>query len=189
MSRFLRSGAPCSAGTSARNSTHEQFSTVVREPPQAFRAADPMRPLSRTSGTASSATRAASRTLMLGVHRWPLMTTLELTGYRDWLVQRRRLAQPETFCWTWIQTHLPDWYTDRRLRPTPDAAAFKRAGRAAGRTDPSAGLHGRRLRLPRPGLLVGPLPGRQPHRPRPPAGAGPAQPGTADAGAAARAGP
>ena len=47
---------------------------------------------------------------LLGVHRWPLMTSLELTQYRDWLNQRRQLAQPGTFFWTWVQTHTPEWY-------------------------------------------------------------------------------
>lgn len=45
------------------------------------------------------------------VHRWPLMTTLEMPRYRDWLEQRRLLANPGTFTWTWIQTHMPDWFT------------------------------------------------------------------------------
>jgi hypothetical protein len=49
---------------------------------------------------------------LLGVHRWPLMTGLELTQYREWLNQRRVLAQSDAFMWTWIQTHLPDWYTN-----------------------------------------------------------------------------
>jgi hypothetical protein len=48
---------------------------------------------------------------LLGVHRWPLMTSLELPQYREWLDQRRRMARPGTFTWTWVQTHLPDWYT------------------------------------------------------------------------------
>jgi hypothetical protein len=53
-----------------------------------------------------------SRSLqLLGIHRWPLMTTLEFPRYREWLDQRRRLANPGVFLWTWIQTHLPDWYT------------------------------------------------------------------------------
>lgn len=56
--------------------------------------------------------RPYSRTLdLVGVHRWPLLTSLELTQYRDWLNQRRQLARPGTFFWTWVQTHLPDWYT------------------------------------------------------------------------------
>lgn len=49
---------------------------------------------------------------MVGVHRWPLMTTLELPQYREWLEQRRRLANPGSFTWTWIQTHMPEWYTN-----------------------------------------------------------------------------
>ena len=56
----------------------------------------------------------APNSLMLGMHRWPLMTGLELTGYRDWLTQRRQLALEKrliSYCWTWIQTHLDDWYT------------------------------------------------------------------------------
>jgi hypothetical protein len=49
---------------------------------------------------------------LLGVHRWPLMTGLELTQYREWLNQRRLLVQADTYLWTWVQTHLPDWYTN-----------------------------------------------------------------------------
>jgi hypothetical protein len=48
---------------------------------------------------------------MVGIHRWPLLTGLELPQYREWLCQRVRLAVPGTYLWTWIQTHLPDWYT------------------------------------------------------------------------------
>lgn len=57
--------------------------------------------------------RPYSRNLeMVGMHRWPLMTGLELNNYREWLVQRTRLAEPGTYNWTWIQTHLPEWYTN-----------------------------------------------------------------------------
>jgi len=45
---------------------------------------------------------------MIGVHRWPLMTTLNPNDYRDWLVSRTRLAQPDAFFWTWVQTHVPE---------------------------------------------------------------------------------
>lgn len=56
--------------------------------------------------------RPYSRSLdLVGVHRWPLLTSLELSQYRDWLNQRRQLARPGTFFWTWVQTHLPEWYT------------------------------------------------------------------------------
>lgn len=60
---------------------------------------------------------------LVGVHRWPLMTTLELPRYREWLEQRRRLANPGTFTWTWIQTHMPDWFTNV-LYERSSAAAF-----------------------------------------------------------------
>lgn len=52
---------------------------------------------------------------MIGAYRWPLMTTLELPKYREWLEGRRELAtqaSPGAYTWTWIQTHLPDWYSE-----------------------------------------------------------------------------
>jgi hypothetical protein len=55
--------------------------------------------------------RYSSSVDMLSVHRWPLMTTMELTQYKDWLESRARLAKPGTFMWTWIQTHTPEFYT------------------------------------------------------------------------------
>ncbi len=48
---------------------------------------------------------------LVGAHRWPLMSSLELSGYRDWLQQRRTFTWPQTFMWTWIQDHLPEAYT------------------------------------------------------------------------------
>lgn len=65
---------------------------------------------------------------LLGAHRWPLMTAMELPQYRDWLNQRRLLARPGTFMWTWIQTHLPDWYTSLVYDQT--------GGRETGFTEP-----------------------------------------------------
>ncbi|MFO0808043.1 MAG: hypothetical protein U0746_05430 [Gemmataceae bacterium] len=47
---------------------------------------------------------------LLAAHRFPLMTSLELPQYRDWLTQRRLLARPGTFFWTWVQTHMQDWF-------------------------------------------------------------------------------
>lgn len=44
---------------------------------------------------------------VVGAHRWPLFTSLELTRYRDWLGQRRELAGPRPVFWTWIQNHVP----------------------------------------------------------------------------------
>jgi hypothetical protein len=49
---------------------------------------------------------------LVGAHRWPLFTSMEMTRYRDWLVQRRNLSRPNTFLWAWVQTQLPDWYVD-----------------------------------------------------------------------------
>lgn len=61
---------------------------------------------------------------LLGVHRWPLLTGLELSQYRDWLKQRRLLSQPpNNFLWTWVQTHLPDWYT-QLVYDRPGSASF-----------------------------------------------------------------
>jgi hypothetical protein len=91
------------------NLTADNFPEVARTA-RAFRLADPMRPV---SADVWDGFRNYSRSLeqfMVGVHRWPLMTALELEQYRDWLVQRRRLMAPGAFCWTWVQNHLPDWF-------------------------------------------------------------------------------
>src|SRR5262249_25538990 len=45
--------------------------------------------------------RSYSRNLdLISVHRWPLMTGLDLLEYHDWLNKRRLLARPGTFLWT-----------------------------------------------------------------------------------------
>jgi hypothetical protein len=86
----------------------EQSSAVSRTA-QMLRAADPQRPL---AADVWDGLKPYSRSVnLLGVHRWPLMTSLELSQYREWLEQRRLLANPGTFMWTWVQTHLPDWHT------------------------------------------------------------------------------
>lgn len=60
---------------------------------------------------------------VVGAHRWPLFTSLELVRYRDWLAQRRSLvAGGRCLFWTWVQNHLPDWYVSSVLgQPNPDA--------------------------------------------------------------------
>jgi hypothetical protein len=65
---------------------------------------------------------------LVGVHRWPLMTTLELPRYREWLEQRRHLAIPGTFTWTWIQTHMPDWFTNVLYERSSTAAFTEPVG-------------------------------------------------------------
>jgi hypothetical protein len=83
-------------------------------------AADPNRPL---AADVWDGFQPYSRSVeLLGVHRWPLMTGLELPNFRQWLNQRRLLAQPGTFTWTWVQTHLPDWYTSLVYEQKSDAA-------------------------------------------------------------------
>lgn len=41
---------------------------------------------------------------MLGVSRPVLNTSFSLREYRDWLKERRRIARPGSFLWTWVQT-------------------------------------------------------------------------------------
>jgi hypothetical protein len=74
------------------------------------RSADPERPIAADVWDGFQAYR-DQKIDMVGIHRWPLMTALELGQYRDWLSQRRNLAESRGFPWTWVQTHLPDWYT------------------------------------------------------------------------------
>ncbi|MCS7045675.1 MAG: hypothetical protein NZO58_04900, partial [Gemmataceae bacterium] len=89
---------------------------------ETIRATDPGRPL---AADVWDGLLPFSRSLnMIGIHRWPLMTTMELPKYREWLEQRRHLANPDAYVWTWIQTHLPDWYT-QLLYDRPAAAGFK----------------------------------------------------------------
>jgi hypothetical protein len=128
-------------------------STMVARTAQAFDAVDPHRPMAADVRDGfKSYTRTVDR-LMVGVHRWPLMTTLSMTGYRDFLMQRRRLvaeAKPDTFCWTWIQTHLPDWFTTVAYdRPTGIAQASTNAagqGPGAAGGEP-LGPHPEQIRL------------------------------------------
>jgi hypothetical protein len=95
---------------------------LVLHAAQAIHGADPQRPLGADvwDGFAPY-----SRSIdVVGTHRWPLMTTLELPLYRDWLEQRRLLARPGTYTWTWIQTHLPDWYSNL-VYEHPASAGFQ----------------------------------------------------------------
>ncbi len=71
---------------------------------------DPDRPIAVDIGDGFQAFRTQNIDLW-SMHRCPLMTGLELGQYRDWLTQRRNLALSNSFAWTWVQTHLPDWFT------------------------------------------------------------------------------
>ncbi len=102
------------------NLAYEQTSLVSRSA-QLVRQVDPQRPpggdawdgLARYSGSLN----------LLSVHRWPLMTGMEISQYRVWLEQRRTLANPGTFLWSWVQTHTPEWYTNL-LYERPASAGF-----------------------------------------------------------------
>ena len=91
------------------NLEYEKF-PAINQAARAFRAADPMRPVSADVWDGFQRYSRGIDQMLIGAHRWPLLTGLELTGYCSWLMGRRQLAQPGTFCWTWVQTHLPDWF-------------------------------------------------------------------------------
>lgn len=87
---------------------YEQAQVVGRSA-EIVKAADPGRPV---GGDVWDGFQPYSRHFnLVGVHRWPLMTGLEMTDYRNWLEQRRLLANPGAFTWTWVQTHTPDFFT------------------------------------------------------------------------------
>jgi hypothetical protein len=87
----------------------EEQREAVMATAEQLHAADPQCPL---GGDIWDGFRPYSRSLdLIGVHRWPLLTGLELSQYREWLEQRHNLMRPGSFFWTWIQTQLPDWYT------------------------------------------------------------------------------
>ena len=99
----------------------DRFSTAARLQRE-FRKVDPQRPV---LGDIWDGFKGYSRGLdsfMVGTHRWPLMTSLELTAYRDWLMTRRQLSS-DAYTWTWIQTHVPDWFLNL-TRPTKSGENF-----------------------------------------------------------------
>jgi hypothetical protein len=83
-----------------------------------IRAQDPRRPRGADLWEGFSA---YSRYLdVVGAHRWPLFTNLDMGKYRDWLAQRRQLTADRATFWTWIQNHLPDWYVADVLHQRPE---------------------------------------------------------------------
>ncbi len=60
---------------------------------------------------------------MVGVHRWPLFTGLEMSHYRDWLETRGHLTEPGIYLYTWIQAHTPDEIQARMVDQQPQQAA------------------------------------------------------------------
>lgn len=84
----------------------EDYRRVTRTV-EAIRAADPRRPVAADVWDGFG--RFAIPLQLVGTHRDPLLTSLELDKYSQWLEQRRILASGARFHWTWIQTHIPDW--------------------------------------------------------------------------------
>ena len=57
--------------------------------------------------------RLASRHVdLLGISRHTINSTFTLSDYRDWMIQRRDQAWPDSFCWTWIQTEVVPTLSD-----------------------------------------------------------------------------
>ncbi len=103
------------------NALANEQTRVVADAAQWLHTADKQRPVCVDAWDGLS--RYSNAVDLLGVHRWPLATGMELPQYREWLEQRGRLANPDTFLWTWVQTHLPD-STTRLLYDRPAAAGF-----------------------------------------------------------------
>lgn len=81
---------------------------AVDQTKDAIRKLDPKRPV---GADVWDSFQAYSTSLeVIGAHRWPLFTSLELERYRDWLEQRNALTSKHAVFWTWIQNHLPEWY-------------------------------------------------------------------------------
>jgi hypothetical protein len=87
--------------------TAEQWEGV-KATRDALRVADPQRPFG--ADVWDGVQEYSTELDLVGAHRWPLFTSLELGSYRDWLADRNALASGRTVFWTWVQNHLPDWY-------------------------------------------------------------------------------
>ncbi|HJZ89560.1 MAG TPA: hypothetical protein VKE40_01730 [Gemmataceae bacterium] len=74
---------------------------------EAIRAADPRRPVSADVWDGFG--RFAIPLQLVGIHREPLFTTLDLDRYGQWMTQRRILASGARFTWAWVQTQIPEW--------------------------------------------------------------------------------
>jgi hypothetical protein len=108
--RFLREQAVLCWDLGPGNLPVEQCRGIMNTA-QAIHNVDPLRPLAADVRDGFLAySRAGNQQLMIGTHRWPLLTSMELAAYREWLMQRRKLLPADAYCWTWIQTHLPDWF-------------------------------------------------------------------------------
>ncbi len=104
----------------------------VKRTAQAISLADANRPLGADIWDSFGPLTLPNQIKMVGTHRYPLMSSLELKNYRDWLIQRRRLTAGSALNWTLVQTHVPDWQmnilcgkkssdaTDELIGPQPE---------------------------------------------------------------------
>lgn len=78
---------------------------AVARTAEAVRLADPGRP--RAIDTWDGLQDFPMHVDLVGTHRWPLFSSLELSNYREWLEQRAHLTPGDAYRWTWVQTHVP----------------------------------------------------------------------------------
>jgi hypothetical protein len=119
MSRFLEQDSVLAwnLGNNLPSEDSGRLASLARS----FHASDPGRPVAVDVWDGFGRYSRSIEQVMLGMHRWPLYTGMELTQYRDWLMLRRQFASPGTYTWTWIQTHLPDWYVKTAYRQDPNS--------------------------------------------------------------------
>jgi len=119
MSRFMEHDSVL--GWNLGNNLPSEESGRLASLARSFHATDPGRPVAVDVWDGFGRYSRSIEQVMLGMHRWPLYTGMEFTQYRDWLMLRRQFASPGTYTWTWIQTHLPDWYVKTAYRREPGA--------------------------------------------------------------------
>ena len=91
---------------------------------------------------------------MMGVTRFMQQTSFGFKHYRDWLLDKQRLALPGSYVLTWVETEPPA----AAVRAECDASVAAGVGTGA---DPDAGLFCARRRLPRDRVLDDQAPLRQ----------------------------
>lgn len=104
------------------NNLPSEESTRLAGLARSFHATDPGRPVAVDVWDGFGRYSRSIEQVMLGMHRWPLFTGMDLNQYRDWLTLRRQFASPGTYTWTWVQTHLPDWYVKTAYKQDSNSA-------------------------------------------------------------------
>jgi hypothetical protein len=127
----------------------EPEADVVTEVSRLLKSRPPRRPI---AGDLAAEFRRYSRDIeMLGVHRQPIGTSIGIGDYRDWLAERRYLARPGSYFWTWIQAapagsgNGPDPDQIRLLTYAAIAAGYRGFGFWADRTLGQPGMGRQRL--------------------------------------------